>query len=85
MPKKEWKVPNSSEYHNVSVSWSNWTNAGEVAVDGNVVDAWGFELALKKKRFRIGDSDAEVRWLGILSPFTRCELYAEGEEIPARQ
>ena len=85
MPKKEWNVPNSSDSHNVSVRWSNWTNAGEVAVDGNVAETWGFDLNLKKKRFQIGDSEAEVRWLGILSPFTRCKLYVQGEEVTARQ
>ena len=55
------------EEHTVEVKRSIWTNAGEICVDGEVVDAWGFRLWPGDRHFRVGNKPALLRVTGLFS------------------
>ena len=80
MPTQRWNVDVDGQEHVVETQHSRWTNAGEVKVDGRVVDAWGFTMNLTQKRFSIGSKAAMIRWAGVVS--ARCDLFVDGWEIP---
>ena len=80
MPKRSWIVRDNENPHSIEVKWSSWSNAGEIRVDGNVIEAWGLDFNLSQRRFKIREKDAIIRWPGIIS--SKCELFFDGVLIP---
>ena len=80
MATKSWGVTINEEHHSVAVRWKALTNAGELIVDGEVIEKWGLTLGLRERQFTVGDKDAILRWPG--SSFGKCELYVAGERVP---
>ena len=81
MGQRAWKVNVRGEDHTVEVRRSLWTNAGQIRVDGNVVDAWGFKLWLQNRNFPVGKMPGLLQCRGLLPGGWK--LYVNGRPIAA--
>jgi len=79
MPKRKWSALVGGRSHEVQVHWSRWTNSGHLAVDGNVVDAWGPSLFGPTKHFQIEGQPAILQ-----STLTGFDLFVGGKKVRRR-
>ena len=72
---KRWAVSIEGEDHKVILyNQETWDGAGELWVDGKLVDSWKSNLRHSPHSFRIGETDAVLNWQD-----KRCKLYVAGE------
>jgi len=79
MARRSWRVNIRGEEHTVEAKHNILTNAGEIRVNGKVVDSWGFRLWPPDRAFRVGRSIARFRARGFFPG--AWELYVDGQLI----
>ena len=79
MPKRKWLVNLNGQDHTVEVNFRRLSLAGEIIVDGKVIDAWGLTLNLAHRTFTISGKEAIIRWPGLLS--AKSDLFVDGNRI----
>lgn len=84
MAEKQWTLHANGERHQVTIRWNRWTEAGEIIVDGEVADTWGYGSNRNGRQFSVAGREATVYWHGIVEPFTKCTLYLEGDRVRER-
>lgn len=79
MGRRIWRPNVRGEEHTVEVKRSIWTNAGEIRVDGGVVDAWGFRLWPADRYFRVGNRPAVFNGTGLFAGAWK--LFVDGQLV----
>ena len=78
---KLWAVSIEEEDHKVVLhNRETWDGAGELWVDGKLVDSWKSNLRHSPRGFKIGKTDAVLNWQD-----RRCKLYVAGEFVHGEQ
>lgn len=80
MPSYKWNVEVDREQHLVEYSISWITAAGEIKIDGEVIDWWGISAAVSEKEFPIGSGNAQIRFPGRIA--RKPELVVDGQVVP---
>ena len=82
MAKHTWDVTVGGEAHVVEYS-INWvTAAGEIKIDGEIIDMWGLSANVTEKEFPIGSGSAAIIWRGRIA--RKPELVVDGRVVPLR-
>ena len=82
MAKHTWDVVVDGEAHVVEYS-INWvTAAGDITIDGEVIDEWGLSANVTEKEFPVGSGSAAIIWRGRIA--RKPELVVDGAVVPMR-
>ncbi|MCH7608144.1 MAG: hypothetical protein IIC94_06230 [Chloroflexi bacterium] len=82
MAKHTWDVTVGGEAHVVEYSISWVTAAGDITLDGEVIDEWGLSANVTEKEFPIGPGSAVIIWRGRIA--RKPELVVDGAVVPMR-
>ena len=82
MAKHTWDVTVGREAHVVEYSISWVTAAGEIKIDGEVIEEWGLSANVTEKEFPIGSGSAAIIWRGRIA--RKPELVVDGRVVPLR-
>ena len=77
MPHRMWKPNVAGVHHNIVARWSPWTFAGELVVDGRVIESWG-GLRLMGTSIKF---DIEGHPASLSSTLTDFDLLIDGKKV----
>ena len=81
MSRKVWRVGEADEQHVVDLHWNRFTYAGQVNLDGQTVQKWGWSSRSKKIQFNIGSRPATLVFENNIITLNKQLLYVDGSLV----
>ena len=81
MSKKVWRVGEADEQHVVDLQWNPFTYAGQIKLDGQTIQKWGWSWRSKKIQFNIGDKPAVLVFENNTLTLNKQQLYVDGNLV----
>jgi hypothetical protein len=81
MGKKVWRIGEVDEQHTVDLQWNPFTAGGEVSLDGQTIQKWGWSWRSKKIDFNIGGGPATLIFENNIFTPNKQQLYVDGNLV----